>query len=98
MSNGLRGGQPGNTNAAKAKRWRDAIDRALERRCKSEGIAELDRLAEKYLDAVEAMSDGEKPSIAGFSDLRDTLDGKPAQAVTLAGDEEQPLKIVHESR
>lgn len=86
MSNGLKGGQPGNQNAAKAKRWNDAIDRALAKRSKAAGIEELDRLAEKFLDAIEDMTIGTEkrgPSIAGFSELADRLDGKAAQSVDL---------------
>lgn len=92
-----RGGQPGNQNAVKAKRWQAAIDRALERRCKSDGIAELDRLADVYLDTIEEMTEGTEkrgPSIAGFADLADRLDGRPAASVTIAGDADNPLTVV----
>lgn len=68
----------GNQNAIKAKRWNDAIDRALSRRSKADGIAELDRLADKFLDEVEASG------IMGYKELGDRLDGKPAQAITNA--------------
>jgi hypothetical protein len=81
----MAGAPIGNQNAVKAKRWQQAIDRALERRCKSDGIAELDRLAEIYLDTIEEMTASTEkrgPSIAGFADLADRLDGKPAQAIT----------------
>jgi hypothetical protein len=77
------GGQPGNQNAAKGRRWQAAIDRALERRSKADGIAELDRLADKFLDEVEA------EGIAGFKEFGDRLDGKPAQ--TLQGPDGQSL-------
>lgn len=80
----------GNQNAVKAKRWQQAIDRALERRSKAEGIQALDELADKYLKTIEALAD--KPSIQGFADLRDTLDGKPAQA--LVGPDGGPLQVV----
>ena len=48
------GAPVGNQNGAKAKVWRAAIDRALERRSASrlDGIKEIDALAEKLLDAV----------------------------------------------
>ena len=85
----------GNQNAVKAKRWQQAIDRALEKRSKAEGIQELDRLAEKFLDCVDA---GAKDFMPGFSALGDRLDGKPAQQVQLSGDADAPLKIVHESK
>jgi hypothetical protein len=92
------GGAPlGNKNAAKAKRWQSAIDRALERRCKSDGIKELDRLADVYLDTIEEMTqstDKRGPSIAGFADLADRLDGRAQTAVTVAGDPDNPLTIV----
>lgn len=65
----------GNQNATKAKRWSDAIDRALEKRSKGDGIKALDDLAEKFLDEVEAAG------IAGYRELADRLDGKPPQAI-----------------
>ena len=93
----MAGAPIGNQNAVKAKRWQQAVDRALARRSKSEGIAELDRLADVYLDTIEEMTastDKRGPSIAGFVDLADRIDGKPAQSVTLAGDPENPLQLV----
>jgi hypothetical protein len=91
----------GNQNAVKAKRWYQAIDRALAKRSKGDAILELDRLAEIYLDTIEQMTipHGKSgPSIAGLADLRDTLDGKPKQQVELQGDADQPLvhKIIRE--
>ena len=76
----------GNQNAVKAKRWQQAIDRALEKRSKKEGIDELDRLAEKFLDTVEDLTFGTEkraPSIAGFQELGDRLDGRSSQTVEL---------------
>jgi len=90
----MAGAPLGNQNAVKAKRWQQAIDRALDRRSKSDAIAELDRLADVFLDTVEAMTvptDKRGPSIAGFTDLADRLDGKPAQQLQLSGDAEQPI-------
>lgn len=81
----------GNQNAVKAKRWQQAIDRALEKRSKAAGIEELDRLAEEFLDTVGAMGQGTKPSIAGFAELGDRLDGKSAQSLTVGGDPDNPL-------
>lgn len=83
------GGAPeGNQNAAKGKRWQQAIDRALERRSKAAGIEELDRLADKFLDEVEAQS------ITGFRELGDRLDGKPAQAIVGADGGNLTIEIV----
>ena len=87
-------GPPGNNNGAKGRRWADAIDRALARRCKSEGIAELDRLAEAFLDTVEAMAvptPKRGPDIAGFKELADRLDGKAAQSVLVGADSDYPI-------
>lgn len=65
----------GNQNAIKAKRWSDAIDRALEKRSKAEGIQALDELAEKFLSEVEASG------IIGYKELADRIDGKAAQPI-----------------
>lgn len=76
----------GNQNAAKAKRWSAAIDRALDRRAQKMGLKDaqeaLDDLAEKFLDAV-ALGD-----IPAFRELGDRMDGKPAQSLALGGDDE----------
>lgn len=78
-----RGAPKGNTNSVDGRRWTAAIDRALAKRCKGDGIAALDELAEKFLD--EAVESG----IAGFKELADRLDGRPAQ--TLQGPDGAPL-------
>lgn len=78
------GAPVGNQNAIKAKRWQQAIDRALERRSKGDSIKALDELAEKFLKEVEAAG------INGFKELGDRLDGKPAQAFT-DGDGNPPV-------
>ena len=88
-----RGGQPGNQNAARGSRWRRAIDRALERRSRAAQQEELDRLAEQFLAAIEAMGIQEKPSISGYVELADRLDGKASQQLIHSGDENAPLKI-----
>lgn len=64
----------GNQNAAKAKRWSAAIDRALEKRG-SAAQAEIDRMAEEFLDAVLA---GKANAIPGWKEFGDRLEGKPA--------------------
>jgi hypothetical protein len=85
----------GNKNAVKAKRWQQAIDRALEKKSKAAGIEELDRLAEKFLDCVDA---GAKDYMPGFSALGDRLDGKPKQQIEATGADDGPLRIIHESK
>ena len=80
MSNGKRGGQEGNDNATKGKRWADAIDRALSLRSKTDGYKDLVDLAEVMLKAAE---NGESWAI---KELGDRLDGKPHQSATFDGD------------
>lgn len=82
----------GNQNAVKAKRWQQAIDRALEKRSKAAGIAELDRLAEEFLDTVLRMGNGENPSVTGYKELGDRLDGRSGQEIT--GADGGPLVII----
>lgn len=79
----MAGGAPqGNQNAVKAKRWQQAIDRALAKRCKGDAIAALDELAEKFLKSVD---NGESNMFPGFKELGDRMDGKPAQALEHSG-------------
>lgn len=79
----------GNQNAAKAKQWSAAIERALDKRALRKGhksrAEALDELAEQLLIQCE---DG---SLMAIKELADRLDGKPAQAVALSGDEDNPL-------
>jgi hypothetical protein len=83
------GAPVGNQNAAKAKVWHAAILRALDKRGAGDRIQALDDLAGKLLDLV-ATGD-----LAALKEFGDRLDGKPAQAVTVAGDDEGgPIKTV----
>ena len=77
----------GNQNAAKAKKWTAAIERALAKRSGKEFAEALDDLAEKFIAAVEA------GDIAGFRELGDRLDGKPAQQLVHAGDPDNPVRL-----
>jgi len=95
LANGQVGAPLGNQNAVKAKRWQQAIDRALGKRSKGDAIAALDNLAEQFLEAVEEAAQGTEkrgPSFAGFDHLRDTLDGRPAQAIV--GADGGPIEIL----
>lgn len=83
------GGAPeGNQNAAKGKRWSQAIDRALSKRSPSDRTKALDELAEKLLKAADA---GESWAL---KELGDRIEGKPAQSHIIGGDEENPVEIV----
>ena len=78
------GAPVGNRNAAKAKVWTAAIQRALERRV-SERRAALDELADKLLDMC---AEGD---LGALKELGDRLEGKPTQ--TIAGDDEAPVVL-----
>lgn len=80
----------GNSNAAKGRLWHDAIKRAVARKYNGDLSHGLDALAEKL---VEAVASGELQALKEFGDR---IDGKAAQAVTLSGDEDNPLRTVSE--
>lgn len=82
----------GNQNAVKAKKWAAAIERALDRRSKAEGVQALDALAEKLLVACD------EGDLAALKELGDRLDGKPAQSVAVGNTEGEVFvtKIVRE--
>lgn len=72
----------GNQNAAKGRVWRNALDRAI---AQDDG-KKLRAAAEKLLTAA---AEGEEWAM---KELGDRLDGKPGQAITVAGDPEAPLQ------
>lgn len=69
----------GNKNAAKAKVWSAAIQRALDKRV-SERRAALDELAEKLIDMALG------GDMAAFREIGDRLEGKPVQQVEIDGE------------
>lgn len=76
------GAPVGNSNAAKAKVWSAAIQRALEARgSRLEQKNALDDLAAVLLDKA---AEGD---MSALKELGDRLDGKPAQALTVANPE-----------
>lgn len=85
------GAPVGNQNAKKAKRWQDALVKALARFESAEGqIAAgqaLDKIAEMVV--MKALG-GDKDAIA---EIGNRLDGKPAQAI-VGGDEDDPPLMV----
>ena len=76
----------GNRNAAKAKVWSSAIQRALDRRVSERGKA-IDDLADKLLDLCAG------GDLQALKELGDRLEGKSAQSVTVLGDEDAPLRL-----
>lgn len=84
----MAGAPLGNQNAAKAKVWRAAIMRALERRKPAdERIQAIDELADKLLELV---ADGD---LAALKEFGDRMDGKPAQAIIGGDEDDPPLKF-----
>lgn len=92
----MAGAPLGNQNAAKAKQWSAAIERAIERlgdssinpdhpHERSPRVKGLDLLADEFVAKVR---DG---GIPGFSEMGDRLEGKPKQVIT--GDPDSPLAI-----
>ncbi len=73
----MAGAPQGNTNAAKGKRWSNAIDTALAKRSKSDAQAALVELAEKLILAAE---DGDAWAL---KELGDRIDGKAAQSMDI---------------
>lgn len=81
------GAPVGNRNAANAKVWKAAIDRALEARGAGDRLAALNALAEKLLEKCD---EGDLPAL---KELGDRLDGKPAQAVDLGNADGKPFAV-----
>jgi len=84
----LPGGAPyGNTNGRKSRLFEQAFIREIKQRDLDAGDGEtLRKIAAKMLDLVL-----EKGDVSAFNASRDTVDGKPAQAIT--GHEGGPLQI-----
>lgn len=75
--------QPGNQLATKGGLWRQTLERAI----KQEDGKRLRAAAEQLLDLAAA---GEAWAV---KELGDRLDGKAAQALTIAGDEDNPVQL-----
>lgn len=76
----------GNNNAAKAKVWAAAIERALEKRSRAEQKQIIDELANKLIDL------GLAGDLQALKEFGDRMEGKAAQAVT--GADGGPLEAV----
>lgn len=83
----MAGAPLGNQNAAKAKRWQQAIMRALARASGKDVDAGLDNAADKL---VALAVDGEKWAI---EEVGNRMDGKSAQSITVGGDGENPIEL-----
>lgn len=78
----------GNQNAARAKVWRAAIERALERRIPADQrIKAIDELADKLLELCA------KGELSALQEFGNRLDGKPPQAI-VGDDEADPIRVI----
>jgi hypothetical protein len=84
----------GNQNAKKAKRWQDALNKALARFATDDGKIQAGQALDKIAEVVvlKALS-GDKDSIA---EIGNRLDGKPAQAIVGGDDDDNPIKTLNE--
>lgn len=82
------GGAPiGNQNARKSRLFEQAFIRAIKARDLEAGDGEtLRKIADKILDLVL-----EKGDVQAFTAARDTLDGRPTQALEHSGPDGEPL-------
>lgn len=78
----------GNQYAAKDKRWRKAILRALEKRSTSDQLEALDEIADKLIDACRS------GDLGALKELGDRLDGKPAQTVDVGNKDGEAFQVV----
>lgn len=85
----MAGAPVGNQNAAKGTLWNDAIRRAVSRKAEGNLNHGLDTLADKLVSAAE------KGDQWALIEIGNRFDGRPAQAVIVAGDDENPLKHKH---
>lgn len=88
----MAGAPKGNRNAANAHRARKALEKALQKASGEEiRVGEsFKALIEIWEKQIEKAREGDNQSA---SMIMDRLDGKPGQAVTVAGDEEKPVII-----
>lgn len=84
----MAGAPVGNTNAHKGRRWRDAIDRALEKKSRGEQQQALDECAAALIDKCL------EGDMTALKELGDRLDGKSVQAVNL-GNEDGGRLVLH---
>lgn len=85
------GAQPGNQNAKKAKRWQDALNKALAR-FESDGLKvkageALDKVAETVVQQALA---GNKDA---WQEISQRLDGKVPQALIGGDEDDAPIRI-----
>ena len=76
----------GNNNNTKNKPWADSLKLAMARRAEGDYRVQLAKIADVV---VEKALDGDKDA---WKEIADRMDGKTAQSVTVAGDQENPIQ------
>lgn len=84
----MAGAPEGNQNKIKNKPWADALRRAMARYEDGKENA-LNLIADQ---TVKAAINGDQWAI---TEIANRMDGKPAQSVTVAGDEDNPVRTVN---
>jgi hypothetical protein len=89
----MAGAPVGNQNAAKAKRWADALNKALVRFCTEDGKVKAGEALDKIAEAVvlQALAGGKD----AWQEIGNRLDGKAAQAVELSGQVELSRLVIN---
>ena len=78
----------GNTNNTKGTRWRQAIESALNLKCKSDGQKALVDIATQLLDKAAS------GDVGALKELGDRMDGKAPQALNLGDPDGNPLELI----
>jgi hypothetical protein len=88
----MAGAPLGNQNAAKAKRWQDALHKALVRFEKEDGSVKAGQALDKIAETVVSQA------IAGNKDawqeIGNRLDGKVPQGIIGGDEDDNPLRFV----
>lgn len=86
-----RGAPLGNQNAVKGRRFQKAVERVLARK-----YGDVDKGYEAIAAVYVELAEQKDPQL--LRDIADRSDGKPAQSVTLSGDENNPLAFTEVTR
>lgn len=79
------GAPEGNQNAKKGRDWTQAIRKALAHYSGEGATAGMEKLARKIIEAAE------NGDAWALKEIGDRIEGKPAQSMTVLGDEDAPL-------
>jgi hypothetical protein len=81
----MAGAPVGNQNARVGREWREALRRAMAHKAEGDYRQTLDQIASVVIDKA---LEGE---VQAWQEIANREDGKPAQGITLSGDENAPL-------